>query len=284
MPRHAGPEGAVPTGRLFLVTGPVRSGKSAFARRLAEAGSPPVTFLATLSPSDPEMEARIARHRAERPRHWRTVEPPADVLAALHELARLPGTLLLDSLGGLVAAGALAAVPPSGAGSLDPDLASRAEDALLAGLDAAVSAVRAGLADLIVVAEQVGWDVVPPSPAGRFFRDLMGVACQRLAACADASWLLVAGQALPLAGPIRALSPGGNAADAAAQGHSRRVDPQPPGPLAGAEGGQGSHLRRAEDHGGGGGHDPLVVDQEGSQRSSRHPGQRPGQARVRSQE
>lgn len=199
----AAKRGGSATGAIYLVTGAVRSGKSAFARRLAEAGAPPVTFLATLSPSDPELAARVARHRAERPPHWRTVEPPADVLAALAALAAHPGTLLLDSLGGLVAARVTALFGGSAPLELEPVLpdpaaAEGAEAAFLAELEEALAAAGAGPATLIVVAEQVGWDVVPPSPLARLFRDLLGLAAQRVAAVAAAAWLLVAGRALPL--------------------------------------------------------------------------------------
>jgi adenosylcobinamide kinase / adenosylcobinamide-phosphate guanylyltransferase len=72
-------------GALLFVTGGARSGKSAFAERLAAraAGDGPVVYLATLEPLDQEMRDRIARHRASRPASWETIEAPRDPGGAL---------------------------------------------------------------------------------------------------------------------------------------------------------------------------------------------------------
>ena len=74
------------TADITLVIGGVRSGKSRFAADLASrlAGDRPVLFVATArrGPSA-GMEARIERHRANRPEHWQTVEAPLDLAEAL---------------------------------------------------------------------------------------------------------------------------------------------------------------------------------------------------------
>src|SRR5439155_9716286 len=71
---------------LVLLVGGARSGKSALALRLAERERAPVVFVATGEAGDDEMAARIARHRAERPAGWRTVEEPLDLGRALAEV------------------------------------------------------------------------------------------------------------------------------------------------------------------------------------------------------
>ena len=86
-------------GRLVLVLGGARSGKSAFAERLARAtGGDAVLYVATATITDDEMAARVARHRADRPAAWETVELPLRAGDTLRERADLPPVILLDCL------------------------------------------------------------------------------------------------------------------------------------------------------------------------------------------
>ena len=158
---------------ITLVLGGARSGKSAVAEGLVGAGA--VTYLATMAPdpSDADLAARIAGHRARRPPGWVTVETGPDLIGAL---ARAEGTVLLDALGPWVAGAAGFAVDG---------------DALCAAL-----AGRTG--DTVVVSEEVGLGVHPATEAGRRFRDALGTLNQRVARVADEVLLVVAGRALPL--------------------------------------------------------------------------------------
>ena len=70
-----------------LILGGVRSGKSRLAESLARDCGRPVTYVATATPSDDEMRARIAAHQARRPANWELVEEP---LALAATLAKLP--------------------------------------------------------------------------------------------------------------------------------------------------------------------------------------------------
>src|SRR5215475_11926871 len=68
---------------LTLVLGGARSGKSRYAQSLCDT-SPRVIYIATAhagaGADDHEMRERIARHRADRPAEWQTVEEPLDLL------------------------------------------------------------------------------------------------------------------------------------------------------------------------------------------------------------
>ena len=75
--------------RRIFVLGGARSGKSAFAERLAAECGEPVLYVATATVTDEEMAERIARHRAQRPTTWRTLEAPLGIAA---QVMGLPGT------------------------------------------------------------------------------------------------------------------------------------------------------------------------------------------------
>ena len=166
--------------RVILITGGARSGKSRHAqRRAAGLGGGAVTFVATARPSDDEMAARIERHREERPAAWTTVEAPLDAGAAVR--AADTDVVLLDCLTLLASNAFVPAAQEEGA------IALRARmDALLAAADA-----RAGT--LIVVTNEIGLGIVPSTPLGRWFRDALGRANQRLAERADEVVLMVSG-------------------------------------------------------------------------------------------
>lgn len=171
---------------LVVVLGGTRSGKSGFGRERAAAlaGSGPVAYVATAITGDPELDDRIARHRRDRPAEWATVEAGPDLAGALRAVA--PGTtILIDGLT-LWASLVLADDPAR-------------VDAVL---DGAFADVLAAIADhdgpVVVVSDEVGLGLVPLDPLGRAFRDLLGIAHQRLVGRSDEAWFMVAGRPINL--------------------------------------------------------------------------------------
>ncbi|RNL75363.1 bifunctional adenosylcobinamide kinase/adenosylcobinamide-phosphate guanylyltransferase [Nocardioides marmorisolisilvae] len=163
-----------------LVTGGVRSGKSAHAEGLL-ADRPAVTYVAAgpvPGPDDTEWAARVALHRDRRPAHWSTVES-TDLPAVLGG----ENALLVDCLGTWLTA------------QLD-DLGWEA-DGLASRIDALTDAV-ATCEDIVLVTNEVGAGVVPEHRSGRLFRDQLGVVNQRIAAVCDEVHLVVAGRVLVL--------------------------------------------------------------------------------------
>jgi adenosyl cobinamide kinase/adenosyl cobinamide phosphate guanylyltransferase len=164
---------------ITLVLGGTRSGKSEVAESLAAdaanaaGANGRVTYVATGSPSDADMAARIAAHRARRPAGWATVEA-TDLPDAL---AAVTGPAIVDSLGSWVAA--------------HPDL--RPDAARLC------RALGGRTADTIVVSEEVGLGVHAPTEAGRRFADALGVLNRAVAEISDDVLLVVAGRVVRLA-------------------------------------------------------------------------------------
>lgn len=171
---------------LTLFTGGVRSGKSARAQALALRSGGRVTYVATArrNDADAEWERRIERHRADRPKEWRTVETAgfdAQEMRAMFDAAFAEETLLVDSLGTWLA---------------DRDLSD--EEAAQASGEALVDAMLRSRACVIVVSEETGWGIVPEYASGRVFRDVLGRLNQRAAAGARDAYLVVCGRTIPL--------------------------------------------------------------------------------------
>lgn len=175
-------------GETILILGGARSGKSRLAERLAgECG--PVTYVATatVDTSDPEMTARIERHRAGRPDDWSTKEIPRELESELPALAGREGSVVIDCVTLWISNLMLGLA--GGTPLADSEI-----------LDAVARAVRAGRgrARVVWVSNEVGSGLVPTYPLGRRFADLQGLANQRLAAECDAVHLCVAGLSIRL--------------------------------------------------------------------------------------
>jgi len=190
-------------GRLLLVLGGARSGKSAYAQQLAqELGGSRVLFVATAQAWDAEMAQRIARHRQERPAAWRTLEAPQRVGQAIALHRGDAGVVLVDCLTLLVSNTILrlGEVP-------DPAAAAVAVQEEVTAL---LHTCQTSTATSILVSNEVGLGLVPDNPLGRLYRDLLGRANQTLAAQAEAVYFMVAGLPVEVKALARAaaLQPG----------------------------------------------------------------------------
>ena len=176
---------------LIVLTGGARSGKSVAATAAAAATGAAVLFIATAEPGDDDMARRIERHRAERPVEWTTLEAPRHLGAAAAS-ANPDTTVIIDCLG-LWVTNRMLDDPPAATPELVQEaalLASQLRD-------------RPGLA--IVVTNEVGSGIVPATPLGRDFRDLLGLVNQAVVRAADAAYLVAAGRLLPLVDPAAGL-------------------------------------------------------------------------------
>jgi adenosylcobinamide kinase / adenosylcobinamide-phosphate guanylyltransferase len=178
----------VPNRLVFILSG-ARGGKSAYVESQAREYSGSVLFVATAQPIDDEMRERIARHRASRPAHWHTLEAPINVghAIALALESEPYDTVVLDCIT-LLASNALLALP-------EDCTEQQADDALLPEIDSLLSVCAASTARWLVVSNEVGMGIVPPTPIGRLYRDALGRANQRIAAASDEVILMVAGLA-----------------------------------------------------------------------------------------
>lgn len=156
---------------LVVYVGGARSGKSRLAVERAAAEGTSVVFVATGEAGDEEMAERIARHRAERPAGWQTVEEPLELARALRA-ASPDATVIVDCLSLWVANGG--------------------RDA------AAVEAAAARVALTIAVTNEVGLGIVPDNALARAYRDDLGRVNATWVAAADEAYFVVAGKTLLL--------------------------------------------------------------------------------------
>lgn len=184
-------------GKMILVLGGARSGKSTYAERLAaELGGAQVLYVATSETKDEEMAERVEKHRAARPDSWSTLEAPVAIAQALKVREVSSGVILLDCVTFLVANHLLRAAGPEGdpfdSPSADP-FDAEIEARVVGEIEALVQYVAGTTATMLVVSNEVGLGVVPPYELGRAYRDILGRANQILARYADEVWFLVAG-------------------------------------------------------------------------------------------
>jgi adenosylcobinamide kinase/adenosylcobinamide-phosphate guanylyltransferase len=164
--------------KITFITGGARSGKSAFAERLAAGISGKRAYLATAQALDAEMVARIEHHRKRRGNAWDTYEEPLAVAELLQKLSGRYGVVLLDCLT-LWLSNVMA--------HTDGDDEVFRQSGML------VEAVKNVNGTCIIVSNEVGLGIVPDNPLARRFRDLAGFVNQRIAQVADDAYLLTSG-------------------------------------------------------------------------------------------
>jgi adenosylcobinamide kinase/adenosylcobinamide-phosphate guanylyltransferase len=138
---------------------------------------------------DEEMGRRIARHRADRPPTWVTVEEPLDVARAVREAQPADALVLVDCV----------TVWLANLGWEHRTLADgERERLILERVDELAQTARGR--EVIAVSNEVGSGIVPDNPVGRSFRDLQGLANQLLAREAGRVFLVVAGLPITIKG------------------------------------------------------------------------------------
>ncbi|MCX7028416.1 MAG: bifunctional adenosylcobinamide kinase/adenosylcobinamide-phosphate guanylyltransferase [Spirochaetes bacterium] len=154
-----------------LITGGVKSGKSSRALVIARRFPEPRYFLATAEAFDGEMRERIARHKAQRPNSFVTIEEPLEIQDCLRE------NMILDCV----------------TFWLNNMFHYGREE----GIKAAVETLIARLPrSIVVVTNEVGMGIVPGDPLSRRYSETLGRVNAQLASACDEVVLMVAG--LPL--------------------------------------------------------------------------------------
>jgi adenosylcobinamide kinase / adenosylcobinamide-phosphate guanylyltransferase len=160
----------------ILVLGGCRSGKSRHALELAEKISEKNrVFIATCVPYDEEMKDRVRCHQQDRDSSWTTVDAPVELADAVSKYSRKANVILADCL----------TLWMSNLLMESKNLENRIEE-----LTTAISQVQS---PVIIVSNEVGTGIVPENALARQYRDAVGLANQKVAACVDKVIWVVAG-------------------------------------------------------------------------------------------
>jgi adenosylcobinamide kinase / adenosylcobinamide-phosphate guanylyltransferase len=177
--------------KFILVTGGVRSGKSAFAERLAANSAAPVLYVATGVVTDKEMARRIEQHRVRRPADWQTMEIPHTLGSA--EAFSSYGTVLIDCLSTWVANRLV--------GTQEEQIRDvRVTERLRADAVDWLERMRDFSGKVILVTNETGLGGIAMSRLGRWFQDVLGETNQIMAAEADEVYAVLSGIPLKIKG------------------------------------------------------------------------------------
>ncbi|WP_027359551.1 bifunctional adenosylcobinamide kinase/adenosylcobinamide-phosphate guanylyltransferase [Desulforegula conservatrix] len=176
-------------GKIVFITGGCRSGKSAYALKIAEEISKTRIYLATCpSGVDDEMDSRIEKHINERDEGWKTVDEPVDIAGVILEQGS-KDVILVDCLT-LWVSNLMQRAFNNKIGITEEEVSDYCMDI--------IKACQSVSASVIFVTNETGMGIVPDNKASRDFRDLLGRCNQVMASRADSAYLMVSGIPLKL--------------------------------------------------------------------------------------
>ncbi len=175
-------------GKIVLVTGGARSGKSRFAEQYVARVGKHIGYIATAEVYDEEMAFRVKLHKERRPSDWKTYEAPHDAHLALKEAGAECDAVLFDCLT-LYMSNLLCTLDSISDSHQNYSLAKEKLDALIA-------QAKENRGTTVFVTNEVGSGIVPGDHLSREYRDVAGIANQWMARAADEVYLVVCGLAV----------------------------------------------------------------------------------------
>ena len=160
-----------------LITGGGRSGKSSYALKLAQSYKNKV-FIATAEAFDDEMAERISRHQEERGNTFKTIEEPVLLAEALAGVSPGIQVAVIDCITVWL-------------GNLMHHL--KIDEKNCVPVDRFLKVLASPPCDVVIVTNEVGMGLIPADAMSRAYRDLAGAVNQKIAAVADAVFLVVSG-------------------------------------------------------------------------------------------
>lgn len=177
--------------RLILVTGGARSGKSTFAEEKAKECGHNVLYVATSKPIDDEMKQRIAKHKAQRPSEWETLEVYKNLEYAISNHIQGKEAVLLDCITIMITN--LMLEETFDWDSLTRDKVQEIENSIQHQIERLICLSKVSEVTFVIVTNEIGLGIVPATAMSRDFRDIAGRMNQIIARAADEVYFCVSG-------------------------------------------------------------------------------------------
>lgn len=171
---------------IHLILGGARSGKSAYAEKLAQTSGLAVTYIATAQIYDDEFKTRVQHHKNRRPIEWALVEEPHYLAQKLRNLDAPNQCLIVDCLTLWLAQW------------ICPDCNPPQDSSWQAEREALLSTLPTFQGKVILVSNEVGMGIVPLGEINRQFQDEQGRLNQAVAGVANEVTFVAAGLPLKL--------------------------------------------------------------------------------------
>lgn len=180
-------------GKVILVTGGSRSGKSTFAEKLLE-DKDDVLYIATAMVTDKEMEKRVQKHKERRNSKWGTHEGYNELDKVIKEDCHK--YIMLECIGTMVTNLMFDK-------NYDFDTMSQQDIVKLSQyikseVEKVIVIAKENNKELIIVTNEVGWSLVSEHRLGRIFSDILGNLNQLIANLSDEVYLVACGLPLKL--------------------------------------------------------------------------------------
>lgn len=178
-------------GKITLVTGGARSGKSTFAEnKLRDKTS--VLYIATAVAYDEEMKERIRLHKKQRPDTWETMESYDNLAEKLSQSGAFYDGILLDCVT-VMLTNLLFSIESFNEEDVKEEFWREFESETVLKIKKLIHCGRTITDRFILVTNEIGMGLVPETAFSRCFRDMAGRINQMLAKEADEVYFVVSG-------------------------------------------------------------------------------------------
>lgn len=175
-------------GKIILVTGGARSGKSSFAEEYVSKNGRNIAYVATSQIYDEEMAYRVKLHKKRRPSSWETFEAPFKAHEAIIKAFKRHDTILFDCITLYLSN----FICQEGMENSSMNELSEGVKKIMQEL---IEAVKTSEEDktCVFVTNEVGAGIVPENALARKYRDLAGLCNQQIAKNSKEVYFVVSG-------------------------------------------------------------------------------------------